>query len=77
MDGMVIVAAMPRHFAIAHRVVATRDHTVPVTRRIDLSGAAVTRFGNVDWLDGQRALRLSDASGQGWVTMTGGLGYTP
>jgi len=66
LSGSVQLAAMPRHFALTHRTRSTAVET-NATARIHLTGAAVDGLSQVAYLDGDRAVRMTDGAGDGWV----------
>ena len=65
--GSVQLAAMPRHFVLTHRAQSSVAVTSSVAARMHLSGAALDGFTQATFLEGNRAVRMVDGSGDGWV----------
>lgn len=64
--GTVTLSAWPRHFVLHHTVTRTGS-SGPLTVTCDLSGPAFAALPETDWIDGSRAVTLSDGSGAGWT----------
>ena len=73
LTGRIEIASMPRHAVFNHSVSGSGAEG---TARIVLSGAAVTGFSNADWLIPDRALTLTDTSGEGWLFVVYDAGST-
>ena len=67
LTGSVQLATMPRHFVLTHRATTGPAQASGVSARLHLSGPAVDGLTQVTLLDGSRAARLTDTSGEGWV----------
>ena len=65
--GEVVLAAMPRHFALTQRVTVPAGASGPVDVEVELGGAAISGLGTVEVLALGRGVKLTDASGEGWV----------
>lgn len=65
--GSIQLATMPRHFVLTHRVTSDVDEFGGATARILLNGPALDSLTEVTFLEGNRAVRLTDPSGEGWV----------
>ncbi|MGK0362878.1 MAG: hypothetical protein ACI9U2_005200, partial [Bradymonadia bacterium] len=65
--GRVEIAAMPRHVVFHHRVTAQDAGAASTAARVRLGGAFLNDLGVVDWLSPERAVRMTDADGVGWV----------
>ncbi|MDG1478580.1 MAG: hypothetical protein P8R54_03270 [Myxococcota bacterium] len=65
LSGSLQVASMPRHLVLTHRV-DNLDGLSNLDVNIELSGDAVSRYANTDWLDGTRAVSITDDDGNGW-----------
>ena len=65
LEGSVQLAAGNRHFVLTHRVRGT-DAGADLVVRMDLGGAAVADYSETEFLDGPRAISVSDAEGDGW-----------
>ena len=66
--GEVQVASMPRHIALTHTAQASSWGAMSrPSARIEFSGAALTPLSTATWLVPNRAVKLTDASGEGWV----------
>lgn len=64
-SGSVQLAAMPRHFALTHRATDANGGS-PLTVRLHIDGNALSMYGETTWLDGDRAVSVNDAGGNGW-----------
>ncbi len=64
--GSIHLAAMTRHFVLTHKV-TTPGPEEEVGIKIELRGTAVTRFTEVEWLEGTRAVSIRDDAGEGWT----------
>jgi hypothetical protein len=67
LSGSVQLATMPRHLVLTHRTTVAAAQANGGTARIQLTGAAINALTQATFLDGDRALRLTDANGDGWV----------
>ncbi|MGB0592419.1 MAG: acetylxylan esterase [Myxococcota bacterium] len=77
LSGSVEVAAMPRHFVLTHRATSVAGGG-PMVVSVELSGEAVVQFGETEWLDGARAVSVTDGAGRGWSFILAELsGATP
>lgn len=65
LSGSLQVASMPRHLVLTHRV-DNYDKISSLDVNIELSGDAVSRYANTAWLDGTRAVSITDDDGNGW-----------
>ena len=66
LTGSVQIAAGTRHVALTHRVAAPAGGD-DLTVRITISGPAVADYPETAFLRDDRAMRISDASGDGWT----------
>ncbi len=64
LQGSVQLAAMPRHFTWVHTV---KGSAAAKVARVRLGGAALAPYAQAEWLVPGRALRRTNAQGQGWV----------
>jgi len=67
--GSIQLATMPRHFVLTHRSTVAAASATGGTAYIHLTGAAMSALTQTTFLDGDRAVRLTDANGDGWIFM--------
>ena len=65
--GALELALMPRHFALTHRVESTVAQSSEVSVRAELAGAALDALSEISFIEGDRAVRMTDPTGDGWV----------
>ena len=65
--GSVQLATMPRHFVLTHRTTVDTAQPGGGAARIHLTGAALSGLTQVTPLASGRAVRMTDAQGDGWV----------
>jgi hypothetical protein len=63
--GAVQLAAMPRHFVLTHRVTST-SAAADLTISIEIDGEAVEQYEETEFLEGSRAMSISNSAGEGW-----------
>ena len=63
--GSIQLSAMTRHFVLSQKVTAPGT-AAEVTLKIQMQGEALSRYTEAEWLDGSRALSITDAMGEGW-----------
>lgn len=67
LSGSVVLAAMPRHFALTQRAAVPAGGAGSAAIHVRLDGAAITGLSNAQSIAGGRGVRVADASGEGWV----------
>ena len=66
LSGALQLASLPRHFVLTHRVISSEQEE-GLTLRMELSGDAVALFPVREFIEGSRALSISNDEGEGWV----------
>ena len=65
--GSIVLAAMPRHFALTQRAEVPAGGAASAAIHVHLGGAALTGLSTTAPVAGGRGLRMTDATGEGWV----------
>lgn len=65
--GSIVLAAMPRHFALTQRAIVPPGTSAGVEVDIELDGAALQGLTVTETLAGGRGVRLTGPAGEGWV----------
>jgi hypothetical protein len=63
--GAIELAALPRQFTLTHSVVNEAE-TADLTVSIEIDGEAVEQFTEIEFLEGTRAVSISNSTGDGW-----------
>jgi hypothetical protein len=65
--GSVQLVTMPRHLVLTHRTETVTAETSNVSARVHLSGPAIDALTEVTVLEANRAVRMVDGAGDGWI----------
>ena len=65
--GSLVLAAMPRHFALTQRAVVPAGGATTAAVHLDLDGPALAGLTTTQVIASGRGLRMTDATGNGWV----------
>ena len=65
--GSIVLAAMPRHFALTQRAIVPPGTSAGVEVDIEFDGAALQGLTVAETLAGGRGVRLTGPAGEGWV----------
>ena len=66
LTGSLGIVSAPQHFVLTHRMTSSASYSGDISIIVELAGDLFTQIQSIEYLDGDRAVQITDSDGSLW-----------